>query len=288
MRATVAVLTLIVFAQSALPVSAPVIGLAVSQGRMKIDRAPVEGSGNVTEGVTLSSDLSPVRIRLNNGNGATLASNSQARVFQDRIVLEKGQVLSATAGYRAEASGFRAVPSGPGAQAVVSRGAREIQVSAVRGAVKVIDGRGMTIARVPAGRAIRLEPAAGATAGTSSFTGALRRERNRFLLRDEVTDLEVELRGSGLERHTGSRVQATGKAQMSPDGESQIVLVSRVRIAQEPVPQDRPPGGNRPDPEPPKTGMSNGAKVAIIVAVAGGAAGGVIAATGKKSDSVSR
>jgi hypothetical protein len=89
-----------------------------------------------------------------------------------------------------------------------------------------------------------------------------------------------------LERHAGSRVRAVGKAQAAGDGESQIVLVSRLSAAQEP--QERPPGGNRPDTEIPKVGISNGAKVAVIVAVAGAAAGGIFAATGRKGDSVSR
>jgi hypothetical protein len=275
---------------SALPASAPVIGLAVSQGRMEIERAPVEGSGSLTNGIMLSSAASPARIRLTNGNGATLAANSRARVFIDRIVLEKGQVLSTSAGYRTEASGFQAVALGVNAQALVGVLAKEIQVSAIRGSVKVTDGRGMVVARIPSGRAISLEPPSSSTAGQSDFTGVLRRDRTGFVLRDDVTDLDVELRGAGLERHTGSRVHATGKAQASADGESQIMLVSRLTVAQaqDSPSQERPPGGNRPDTEQPKTGMSNGAKVAIIAAVAGGAAGGVLAATGKKNESVSR
>jgi hypothetical protein len=192
-------------------------------------------------------------------------------------------VLATTDGFRAEASGFQAVASGANAQALVGVRAKEVQVSAVRGSVKVTDRQGVLIARVPSGRAISLEPS---TAGLSDLTGPLRREGARFLLRDEVTNLDVELRGSGLEQHAGSRIRAVGKAKVAADGESQIVLVSRLTSAQEP--QERPPGGNRPDPETPKTGISNGAKVAIIVAVGGAAAGGIFAATGRKGDSVSR
>lgn len=269
-----------------LAASGPVIGLAVSQGRMEIDRAPVEGSGNLIEGALLSSAASPTRIRLHNGNTATLAAHSRARVFNDRIVLEQGQVLATTAGYRAEASGFRAVPAGENSQALMGVLANQVQVSAVRGSVKVTDRQGVLVARVPAGRAVSLEPATGSTAGLADLTGPVRRDGSRFLLRDDVTNLDVELRGDRLERHAGSRVHVLGKAQATADGESQIVLVSRLTAAQEP--QERPPGGNRPDTEVPKVGMSNGAKVAIIVAVAGAAAGGIFAATGRKGDSVSR
>jgi hypothetical protein len=271
-----------------LPAAQPVIGVAVSQGRMEIERAPVDGSGNLTDGSMLRSAASPARIRLANGHSATLAAHSRARVFAGRIVLEQGQVLATSAGYRTEAMGFQAVPSGSQPQTLLALLEKQVQVSAVRGFATVTDGQGVTIARVPAGRALSLEPSTAATEGQADFTGLLRRERSGFVLKDDVTNLDVELRGAGLERHAGSRVHATGKAEISKDGKSQVVLVSRLMGAQDAPPQDRPAGGNRPDTEPRRTGMSNGAKVAIIAAVAGGAAVGVVAATGGKSDSVSR
>jgi hypothetical protein len=255
---------------------------------MEIERAPVDGSGNLRDGSMVRSAASPARIRLSNGNSATLAAHSRARVYTHRILLEEGQVLATSAGYRAEAMGFQAVPSGTQPQTLLAVLDKQVQVSAVRGSATVTDGKGVTIARVPAGRALSLEPSSAATEGQADFTGVLRRERSGFILKDDVTNLEVELRGTGLERHVGSRVHATGRADISKDGKTQIVLVSRLMGAQDAPPQDRPPGGNRPDPEPRRTGMSNGAKVAIIAAVAGGAAVGVIAATGGKSAPVSR
>lgn len=273
----------------------PVIGVAVSQGRMEIDRAAVEGNGNLADGATVKSTKWPARIQLTNGNRATLSANSQARVFSDRMVIENGQGLVTAGGYRAEALGFSAMPAVTGAQAALDVRSGSVQVAALNGPVKVTDRAGIVVARVQPGRPLQFEPAATAATGVSTVTGLVRREAGRFYIKDNITNLDVELRGGQVERQLGRRVQVTGPVQASADRESQIVLVSRlsrVASAQDPAqtggnPQDT--GGNRPDTEKPKTGMSNGAKVALVLVIAGGAAGGIIAATSsKKSDSVSR
>lgn len=261
---------------------------------MELDRAVVDGNASLTEGASLRSFKSPARIRLANGNTATLGASSEARVFQERLVLSKGQALLTSPRYRAEALGFTAIAGAPESRADLEvRGTGAVLVSAIRGPVKVVDSKGTVIARVMPGKALSFEPPESGSSAVTTVTGAVRRDGSRFMLKDELTNLDVELRGSGLERHLGERVEAAGRAQPSADRESQVVLVSRLSAAPQQSGGNRPDpqtgGGNRPDPEPqPKKGMSNGAKIAIVAVVAGGVAGGVIAATGSKGESVSR
>lgn len=270
----------------------PVIGLAVSQGGLEINRAFVEGNGNVTNGATIKSDASPARIRLTNGNRATLGVRSQARVFTDRVLLEGGQLISTAGRYRAEVLGFNVIPAGQNTQAALELQGGRVQIAALNGSVNVTDAAGVMVARVNPGRALVVEPASSTTAGRSMMRGVLRREAGRFVMRDEVTNLDVELRGGRWEKQIGSQVVVNGRAEASPNREAQVVFVSRLQAAQDVDQQsggNRPDqGGNRPDSEKPGTGMSNGAKVAIVLVLAGGAAGGVVAATASKKESVSR
>lgn len=256
---------------------------------MEVDRAAVDGNASLVNGASVRSIDSPVRIRLSNGNGATIGPASEARIFSDHLALSRGQSLLTTANYRAEALGFTAA----GARASVEVRGTAVQVAALNGPVQVTDGKGVVIARVLPGAPLSFEPSA--TQGISTMTGALRRDgSSKFLMKDELTNLDVELRGSNLDRYLGTRVRVTGKADRSADGKSQLILVSKLEAA---GPQqsggnrpDTSSGGNRPDTEtkPPKQGMSNGAKIAIVAVIAGGAAGGILAATGKSSTSASR
>lgn len=271
-----------------LPAAEPVIGLAASQGRMEVDRAAVDGNASLVNGASIRTLDSPVRIRLSNGNGATIGPASEARIFSDHLALSRGQSLLTTPNYRAEALGFTAA----GSRASIEVRGAAVQVAALNGPVQVTDGKGVVIARVLPGAALSFEPSA--TQGISTMTGALRRDTSKFFLKDELTNLDVELRGSNLDRYAGRRVRVTGTADRSSDGKSQVILVSRLAAA---GPQqtggnrpDTSSGGNRPDTEtkPAKQGMSNGAKIAIVAVIAGGAAGGILAATGKSSTSASR
>jgi hypothetical protein len=253
-----------------------VIGLAVTQGLMQVDRAPVEGNANLSDGAAVATAAAPTRIQLTNGSRVTLGVNSQARVYSDRLVLEQGESLLAAGGYKVEAAGFEVAAVTDGAQAFVEIKGKLIQVAALKGPVKVSNKQGALIARVSPGRALAFEPVGGEPVSTMS--GALRREGNRFLLRDELTDVTVELQGRNLESEVGRRVQVTGPARASAD--SQLIQVARLNRLTEPAaeaPLPAPESSNQAGAG--ALGLSLATKVVIAAVIIGGVTTGVVLAT---------
>ncbi len=265
----------------------PVIGVATSPGKLLVDRVEVEGNSNLFDGAQVRA-TAPVRIDLSSGARLTLAPGSQGRVYQNRLVLENGEgaVLSAS-GARVEALGFQVTPS---AQAHIAIRGGSAHVSALNGPVAVRNSQGLILARLNPGSALSFEPASGPA--VSQMTGTVRSENGRLFLRDEITNLNVELRGAALASEVGRRVEVFGQAAPSADNQSQVILVARVnRLAEDAqeggnrraggTPQQQPSTPNRPASGG-GGGMSAGAKIAIVAAIGGGAAVGAWAAT--KSD----
>jgi hypothetical protein len=289
----------------------PVIGLAVASGKLQVDRATVVGNGNLTEGSSVISAEVPARIELNTGKRGALGPSSEAQVFSSHILLMKGSALSASETFQLQAQGFEIAPAASAAQAAVTLQNAGVRVIAVDGPVKVRGANGIMVARLNPGTGMLLGTAS--STGSSTMTGVVRQETGRLMLKDNVTNLDVELRGPLAAREVGRYVEVTGKASASSDGESQVIEVSLVRPAttngevleeQQGTGTSRPVGGQtgaskptptqkeskQPGTKPAKTraGMSAGAKVALFAVVGGAAAGiGAWAAT-KSSSSVSR
>jgi len=270
-----------------------VIGMAVSNGQMQVDRSQVTGNANLSEGSTVKTGSEPSRIQLTNGRRAMLAPGSAAQVYADRLVLESGLSLVATPAYKLQAGGFEVVAAASDAQAQVMVKGGVVQVAALNGPVKVRDGAGMVVAKVNAGSALDLTPGTKGDA-TSTMTGVLRQESGKFMMKDGLTNLDVELRGANLSGEVGRAVAVTGRASASGDRESQVIEVARLtRVEADPQSGGAKPtsgdskkpsggtGGGSGGGSAPKTsaGMSSGAKIAIALVIAGGGAGAAIALT---------
>ncbi|MGC4049628.1 MAG: hypothetical protein QM757_08970 [Paludibaculum sp.] len=266
-----------------------VIGMAVSNGQMQVDRAAVTGNANLLEGSSVKTNADPSRIQLSNGSRATLAANSEAQIFADRIVLQKGSSLVASPAYSLQTNGL--VVTGAQAQVAVKGGV--VNVTATNGIVKVRSMEGVMLASVKPGTALELTPGAGSST-TSTMTGTVRQESGKFLLKDKVTNLDVELRGSNLQNEVGRAIEVTGKATSTANRDSQILEVASLNRLEEAgqsggarptsgadgKPEKKPAGGTGSGSSSGSgsaTGMSHGAKVALIVAVVGGGAGAGIA-----------
>jgi hypothetical protein len=274
-----------------------VIGMAVSNGQMQVDRAAVTGNANLSDGSRVLTTGEAMRIQLSNGNRATLAPNSAAQVYANRLVLKSGIGVIGSAGYKLQANGVEILGGTPAARAQVRVNGGTLQVAALNGPVKVMSADGMVLAKVRSGTAMEVTPGAGA-AGTSTVTGTLRQESGKFMLRDQVSNLDVELRGSELPNRVGQYVQATGRARMSADRESQVIEIAMLTGAemekgeQQPADgakpttgQKKPTGGSSPGA---KSGMSSGAKIGLVAAIGGGAAVGIVLATSGDDKPVSR
>jgi hypothetical protein len=280
-----------------------VIGLAVSSGPMTVDRAAVAGNANLSEGSALESGAAAARIQLSSGRRATLGPNSAAKVYGDHVALEKGLGLLG-GGYKMDANGFRV--EAEGGQAEVSLAGGTVRVAALSGSAKVRDAEGVVVARLTEGTALSVKAGA-AGDRTSTMTGVLRERGGKYLLKDQVTNLDVELRGADVAKEVGRAIEVTGKATATADKESQIVEVARLtRVEGEQQSTGaakpsgapgtaQPSGGEKQSKKKPAGaaagggGMSKGAVIAIVVVGGGAAAGvGVWAATKDSNKSVSR
>jgi hypothetical protein len=269
----------------------PAIGFAVAKGSFQIDGASVSGNATLFGGATIETGEASSRLQFSNGARIELAPQSRAKIFSDHLTLEKGLGELAAKKYRIEARSLRVETSEPKSLARVSlAGSREVLVTALNGPVRVYNEIGLLVANVKPGVAMSFQPQAGA-ATSSERTGCLMRskvEPAKFILVDEVADITVEVRGDGLAEQIGNRIKIKGSAfrsEVPVAGASQVIQVDKDSI--ELITKDAcatGPVGPKAADVAKKAGISNGAKVAIAVAVVGGAAGGIVAATaGSKS-----
>jgi len=267
----------------------PALGFATAKGSFQIDGASVSGDATLFGGTTIETGEASSRLQFSNGARIELAAHSRAKTFSDHLTLEKGLGELAAKKYRIEARTLRIETNDPQSLArVIIESEKRVLVMARNGPVRVYNEIGLLVANVKPGVAMSFEPQAGA-ATSSERTGCLMRskvEPAKFILVDEVADITVEVRGDGLAEQVGNRIRIRGSAfrsEVPVAGASQVIQVDGIEL----ITKDAcaaGPAGPKPSDIAKKGGISNGAKVAIAVAVVGGAAGGIVAATsGSKS-----
>jgi len=191
-------------------------------------------------------------------------------VFHDRLVLERGvSELDSGQGYWIEARGLRILPQGLGAAGrVLVDGSRKVQAAALAGSLRVTASDGTVVALLAPGKALEFEPQA-VTGEQAPFqmTGCLEKSGAAFLLRDPISGVTEEVRGSGLEGEIGRMVEVTATVLpgVKPvEGAQEVVQVSRlVRVSAGCI---VPTATTAPPP-----GMSAKSKAVIAGVIVGGA-----------------
>lgn len=260
------------FASAALFGGNSVIGVAVSDTSLVINKTSVSGNANLSEGTSIQTGGSTGRLRMMDGSYVLLSRESEGKVFEKRLVLERGaSQVTSRSGYSVEALGVRIAPQ-VAARADVRVESGRVVVSAVNGPVKVWNSAGIPVASMTPGRTLSFQPTASVST-SSLMRGTITREGDRFLLPDEASGLKVELRGVGLDRELGKRVQVSGAAMPSQDKATQVVNVAKLtRLEEEPMPGGAP--NPTPNPAPPAAASAASAGVVIgIIVVAAFAAG---------------
>jgi hypothetical protein len=209
----------------------PVIGTVVAKGSFKVDNATVAGNATLIEGATLETTQSSPAIEVNSGARLTLGVGSKGRVFGDHLVLERGAAqLQNASEYHLEALNLTIQPETRSTSGRVAlAGANRVQVAAVTGSFRVLNSRGVLVANLPPGAAMEFEPQQ--ASGASRVTGCLVNKSGRLVLRDETTNVMVEVAGPGLEKEAGNRVELSGTldATATPVSEaSQFIRITRV------------------------------------------------------------
>jgi hypothetical protein len=193
----------------------PVIGLAMASGSFRVNQMEVQGSATLLEGTTVATNEASSKLKLNGGSHITLGSDSQAKIFAARAILERGATeVYTSARYAVDARTLQVAPLTPKSIARVQLdGEKAVLVSAISGPVKVTTAGGVLLANILAGSSLRFEPQA-ADPDTYDVTGCLLRKAGRFIIVDATSGQVLELRGSTPERELGNRVRAIG-AKMS-------------------------------------------------------------------------
>jgi len=261
---------------SAVAWAAPDIGIVSASGHFSVEGAQVWGNATLFDGAAVETHSASSQLVLRNGVKVQLGSESRARIWQNRLILEKGVAqLAAPASFEAR----------------VLNHANVIRTPFRGGALQVAQGQVV-------------------------HTGCLVYKDGRYLLQDQATQEVIELSGPDLAANLGNRVEARGAASsakpvvtpatsvmnitsIAPQSQGGCLSVAAALNARTDVPVAAPgqspaspsttaakppsPGSQTP---PARTGMSTGAKVAIVAVVAGGGAGAALAAAGgKKSTS---
>lgn len=241
-----------------------VLGVATARGGFLIDHSRVEGNATLFDGVLIETKKASSSIRLSSGTTLGLAGDSRARVYGERLLLERGQgELVSGHGYRVEALGLRIEPSAPGVAARVAvEGEKVVQVAALGGEVRVLTGAGYLVGRVTPSRILQFEPQAAGAATPSKMRGCVTREDDKYYLTDVTSGVKTQVVGGGIEQEAGNDVEIQGTA---TGDQVQVNSLERVssgcRVA---------PGG--------KAGKAAGAAGAAGGAAAGAAAGGATTA----------
>lgn len=289
-------LVLSVFISIAAFAASPAIGIVTASGHFTLDRSQVWGNATVFEGSVIETGSASSEIALRNGAKLELAKDSRARILSDRVVIEKGiGQVSAPESFEVNAANLRIHSTG---RLRVNLG-QTVEIASLAGNARVSSASGMLLAAIPSGRTMSFPPQA--ANGTVTRTGCLLFKDNHYIMQDENTQEVVELSGGqNLGAQVGNRVEITGAASSAKPAVSIATLVVNVASmtlksaggclsvaatlnAQTEAGAAANPA--QPAAEAPKGGggMSTGAKIAIIGAIAGGGAGAAIALAGKKS-----
>jgi hypothetical protein len=249
--------------------AAPAIGIVTASGHFSVEGSQVWGNATLFDGATVETTSASSELALRNGVKVQLAAGSRARIWQNRMVLEKGVAqLAAPASFEARVSD---------------------QARLIRAPFR--------------GVAYQVAP------GQTIHAGCMVYKDGRFLLQDQTTQEVIELSGPDLAANVGNRVEARGAASGARNGaapatstlsvaaialQSQggCLSVAAALNAQTEMPTVAtvaPPPASSTPPAPAATGvpvthagMSTGAKIGIVAAVAGGGAGAALALGGSK------
>ena len=271
----------LLFVAMAAPLS---IGFIKSTGDFRVDGSTIRQNGTVFDGNLIETTAARSVIELASVE-ITLSPDSRAKVYRDHTILEKGTGVVKEAGNHViEADTLRISSSAKDSVVQVDiTSPSNITVAARSGAAEVRSATGVLVASVRPGLALAFGSQAGA-ATAFDMTGTEEFKDGKYFLTDDTTHVTVQMEGPDLAKFAGKCVEVTGSiipgaTPLSPA--SQLIAVATIKASS--CRTGAGPGGGGGAGAAVGTGISTGAKVAIIggVAAAGTVAG--LAAAGSFS-----
>ena len=268
--------------------AASAIGIATAKGSFQVDNATVSGNSTLFDGALVETGTVGTVLELDGGVRMYLGSASRAKVYRDRLILERGEGQIESAGrYKFEAGNLRILPASPEATARVAlQGDSRVRVSALAGDLQVTTDTGTLLASLDPGRTLEFEPQAAGAAAPFRVSGCVQKQDGRFLLQDDTAAVSFELQGPELEEAVGQRVEILGTNVTGASGMIRVVRFTRLPgNCVNPASSRSNSGGKTGD-----AGMSAGSKAIIAGVVIGAAAAGTtLALTGEdEKPSISR
>jgi len=150
---------IVVGSASLVQAAAPSIGVAMSNGTLMVNNSVAAGNATLLNGNTIETAANVSELRLNSGTTIQLASESRAKVYDDRAVLEKGLLqVSGKPSYEVDASVLKIVPDEPNASASISIHGPTVEVASLAGPVSVRNGSGVLVKTITPGMVFDFTP----------------------------------------------------------------------------------------------------------------------------------
>ena len=199
------------FTVTSLTASTEAIGFAAANGTFQVNAKEARGTATLFDGSLIETGKAPSQIRLGNGAQVRLATESRAKVFEGRIVLEKGSgQLESSTTFPLESRSLRVYSTEPNTVArVVVGGEGKVLVATLRGTVRVTNGAGLAVANVTSGLSMAFDPQVGASA-PAQLAGCVFESNGKQFIFDASTKVEHGLSGSGLSKQVGKNLEITG------------------------------------------------------------------------------
>lgn len=189
--------------------AAPYVGVAVSDGLIRINGANAAGNATLFAGATVETAEVGSKLRLRDGTVLFLGPQTRGQVFGDRTVIERGSArLDASGAYRVEALSLR-IGAGPlPTSGVVSIHGATVEVYGLEGRMLVANRTGQMVASVLPKQDRTF--AAATQPGLSTVSGVLTHSAGAYRLTDEISNASIELRGTDLASKVGQRIRVSG------------------------------------------------------------------------------
>lgn|SRR5579871_5574161 len=271
----------------------PAIGIVTASGHFTLQGSEVWGNATLFEGASVETTLASSQLALRNGAKVQLAAGSSARVYADRVTLDRGTgQVSNGMPFEIDAAALRI--QGSGLRVVIGK---LIEVAALTGSARVTGSGDRLLAAIPSGHSMSFAPQ-DAPAGTIKRSGCLLYKDTRFILQDDNTQEVMELNNPDLAANLGNRVEITGTistvkptigiatavfnvASLAPVSQGGCLVVASSLQAR----TDLPPGGaGKSAGKAAAGGAATGAAGGAAAGAAGGAAAG--AATGLSTGAI--
>jgi hypothetical protein len=190
------------------------IGTASARGDMSVDSNLVKGNATLFDGSVVETGQATVDLRLGKGTEITMSTASRGTVYNDRLVLQRGQSeLTASSSFQLEANGLRVTPNEPNSRGVVSLMAgNTVEVASLNGSFGVTNDHGVLLANVRPGRMVSFAMKEGEDQTTFSGAGLVSFENGQYYL-ETGENVKYLLTCKDLKKYVGDKIEVYGTLQ---------------------------------------------------------------------------